>query len=340
MFGDGMGKTRLQSFASLTSLLSILALRVVLKDLTITGSMSSGYGIFFAQHQSNNARHIFERVEIEGVRGNPGYGLYGGGGQWLCTFDKISINNCNIGLYLDGSGNGFQGTIIRDTLVRGNLQENIHLKGGTGRPNPIWLHNVDVELRYTGSSAIRKGIVVENVFGPIVIENPYYENEPGFNDPASLFLEILTSTTNPHVYLNGGRMRGGADNQINCMKINGNAEVFVSDTLFDRFTGEVIDGIGESGKTVELRNTRIRTGKLYGTNYSDTTFPYLRDEGGSVTEIDPEGYFKPIKVSSLPGASANYRGKVVRVEGGAGVKDKFYICEKTSSDGYAWTALT
>jgi len=39
---------------------------------------------------------------------------------------------------------------------------------------------------------------------------------------------------------------------------------------------------------------------------------------------------------TLPTASADYRGKMIRVEGGAGVADKLYICMKTAADTYSW----
>ncbi len=403
IFGDGMGigggnsKSIIRPSGAINAIY-INAKRAMLRDLSIDGTASTLNGIVFSgAGGESGARAIFERVEIRNVRGNPGYGINGAGGQWLCTFDKLFINNCNIGFYLDGTNYGYQGTVIRDSLVQGNIQENIHLKSSTGRPNSIWLQNVDVEQKGSGTSAVRKGIVIEHGWGPIYIENPYYEHDPenpGANDPNSLFLEVLnaSSTSIPHIYVLEGRL-GGSNGGKNCIKIIGNAKLFVTDTLFDRWNEEVIAGIGGANTTVELRNTRIRTGKLYGVNYSDTTFTYLKDESGvryaevnnklgigtdspsgrlhvkgaanekqlivqanstqtsnllevqdsagnALTTIDGVGYLKPLNVASLPTASASYRGKVVRVEGGTGVSDKLYVCEKTSADGYAWRALS
>ena len=45
-------------------------------------------------------------------------------------------------------------------------------------------------------------------------------------------------------------------------------------------------------------------------------------------------------VASLPTASANFRGFMYRVEGGAGAKDILYVCEKNTADAYVWTAIT
>ncbi len=47
----------------------------------------------------------------------------------------------------------------------------------------------------------------------------------------------------------------------------------------------------------------------------------------------------PRVVSSLPAASASRRGCVFRVEGGTGVADRLWICEKNSSDAYAWRQI-
>jgi len=45
------------------------------------------------------------------------------------------------------------------------------------------------------------------------------------------------------------------------------------------------------------------------------------------------------KVTSLPTADATYRGKMIRVEGGAGVADKLYVCMKSASDAYSWVQV-
>jgi len=58
----------------------------------------------------------------------------------------------------------------------------------------------------------------------------------------------------------------------------------------------------------------------------------------------PMGDDKFIKVGkdsdgTLPTADASYRGKMIRVEGGAGVADKLYICMKSASDTYSWVQV-
>jgi len=44
-------------------------------------------------------------------------------------------------------------------------------------------------------------------------------------------------------------------------------------------------------------------------------------------------------VASLPTADASYRGKMIRLEPGAGAKDILYLCKKKADDTYAWLKL-
>jgi len=45
------------------------------------------------------------------------------------------------------------------------------------------------------------------------------------------------------------------------------------------------------------------------------------------------------KVASLPTADSSYRGKMIRVEGGAGVADKLYCCMKKADNSYEWVQV-
>jgi len=67
----------------------------------------------------------------------------------------------------------------------------------------------------------------------------------------------------------------------------------------------------------------------------------LTDKNGSTAlwAVTQAGYLKLGNVSSLPTASASYRGMVIRVEGGAGVADKLYICMKSATDTYSWIQI-
>ena len=43
--------------------------------------------------------------------------------------------------------------------------------------------------------------------------------------------------------------------------------------------------------------------------------------------------------SKLPNPSTDYRGKIIRIEGGSGVSDMLYICKKNAVDNYEWVPI-
>lgn len=73
------------------------------------------------------------------------------------------------------------------------------------------------------------------------------------------------------------------------------------------------------------------------------TSPAGISRGGNVVVAtdgaETDGFLRPGAVGALPTASAQYRGQVVRVEGGAGVADALYICEKNAANAYAWRKI-
>jgi len=70
----------------------------------------------------------------------------------------------------------------------------------------------------------------------------------------------------------------------------------------------------------------------------DEGFSILR--AGNIDFLDDK-FLKIGKDSdgALPAASSTYRGKMIRVEGGAGVADKLYVCMKSASDAYSWAQV-
>lgn len=63
-------------------------------------------------------------------------------------------------------------------------------------------------------------------------------------------------------------------------------------------------------------------------------------QGNAGVLLDGEDlYLKAGYVTSLPTADASYRGKKIRVEGGAGVRDRTYECMKSDSDTYSWVEI-
>ena len=112
-------------------------------------------------------------------------------------------------------------------------------------------------------------------------------------------------------------------------------------------------------KGLYLANLRPRDGIIaYGDNVDFDTGPndnsYIRFRArhsgvGNVEVACLQGAVEPYillthpkigSVASLPTASADFRGFMYRVEGGAGVKDILYVCEKNTADAYVWTAIT
>ncbi|HEV3050773.1 MAG TPA: hypothetical protein VGX50_10705, partial [Longimicrobium sp.] len=55
--------------------------------------------------------------------------------------------------------------------------------------------------------------------------------------------------------------------------------------------------------------------------------------------VESDSYLRPGAVAALPTASAQYRGRIIRVEGASGVADALYICEKNVANAYAWRAI-
>lgn len=80
---------------------------------------------------------------------------------------------------------------------------------------------------------------------------------------------------------------------------------------------------------------------------SDADVNLYRDPDSEALKTDDDIKFEDDKSffvgkdadGSLPTASESYRGKILRVEGGAGVADKLYMCMKKADDTYAWVQV-
>lgn len=75
---------------------------------------------------------------------------------------------------------------------------------------------------------------------------------------------------------------------------------------------------GERGLETDTGLTKMGDGT--------TSWTSLAYEGGNI-------------VTALPTAGVEYRGIVITLDGGAGVADISYICQKDASDTYAWVAI-
>jgi hypothetical protein len=95
------------------------------------------------------------------------------------------------------------------------------------------------------------------------------------------------------------------------------------------------------GKRSTDANDRVQldyqNGRLYFANGTAAPAFYFTNFGS--IGLQTSGYFRVGAVTSLPTASANYRGMVIRVEGAAGVADKTYQCLKTTADTYTWVQI-
>ena len=75
-------------------------------------------------------------------------------------------------------------------------------------------------------------------------------------------------------------------------------------------------------------------------NYADILNQLLdRNTGYAAFNINVLTAKKPLTVTSLPTASAAYRGVVYFVTGASGVADTLNICLKSSSDTYSWVQI-
>ena len=59
----------------------------------------------------------------------------------------------------------------------------------------------------------------------------------------------------------------------------------------------------------------------------------------SADGVETDGCVLPGAVPALPAPAAGHRGKMVRVEGGAGTHDRLFICEKDATGKYVWRQL-
>jgi hypothetical protein len=104
-----------------------------------------------------------------------------------------------------------------------------------------------------------------------------------------------------------------------------------------------------------LRNNNTIYFKLFNSSLANLRDVLQAQAGGLVPDgeprlhinyagniiIQPDNFLQIGKDSdgALPTADASYRGKMIRVEGGAGVPDKLYMCMKSAADTYSWVQV-
>ncbi|KSU83423.1 Pectate lyase superfamily protein [Fictibacillus enclensis] len=88
----------------------------------------------------------------------------------------------------------------------------------------------------------------------------------------------------------------------------------------------------------EVNNTttnRVKIGRIFATSGKSEATAFIPRHGGNM--YGPLGI---AKVTTLPTASAAYRGQMLRVEGGTSVADKIYVCLKSATETYSWVQFS
>lgn len=165
--------------------------------------------------------------------------------------------------------------------------------------------------------------VNRNDYTPSVIERS--DGTVVYNDP-SQYITPIVAGKNVSIGTSGANkvinaiMNLVAGANITVSEPDENGAVTVSVTLPDEYilpqsTSLILGGVKAPTKTIE-------------------ELPVAIDESGFLFTAD-----KVLTGETLPIADETYRGKIFTVLGASGVTDATYICLKTASDTYAWTAI-
>ncbi|MNJ90415.1 Pectate lyase superfamily protein [compost metagenome] len=82
-----------------------------------------------------------------------------------------------------------------------------------------------------------------------------------------------------------------------------------------------------------ITDCRLNVSGAYGPLYD----PY--EIIGNKVLVSAPDHIQPQSLSALPTAAAKYRGKIYRVQGGTGVADALYICQKLANETYNWIQI-
>jgi hypothetical protein len=141
-----------------------------------------------------------------------------------------------------------------------------------------------------------------------------------------------------YIKVEGQNGSGGTYSQIGLITNNTSPtwyfSCYVANCYKLRFTFGTSNNVGAS--------RRIRLYRIFATSISASAGKswFNAVEGGTIYgETFFNTYMQPGKVTSLPTASATYRGKIIRIEGATGVADGLYICLKSSTDTYSWKPI-
>jgi len=106
---------------------------------------------------------------------------------------------------------------------------------------------------------------------------------------------------------------------------------FIDFITFNTITGEL--KLVPAGGSVKLSVLYLDTlGSIYSTPFVTVTTELLMYDDMFIQIAKPSS-------GTLPAPDESYRGKIIRVEGGEGVADKFYMCMKSAADTYSWVQI-
>lgn len=312
-------------------------------SLTHTNAPGSGttqqYGIQF-------------RATADGEDGL-GYGYY------YNQFDNLSFGNCyiDIGPYTtDGGVCPVWSSLFRDIRTTNPYLSSVRLvsDGNAGQPN----NRIErIEVHYPGITPAGPAINTKGCTGLVII-NPNIED--GVNTAISIQGGRATTLISPrferHTFAgaapnlilmeDGNLVANGADVHFEDASIHtGVASIYrLSGSASAQISGLYVEANETGAGYIQAIGgdpaTNVAVINGFTTGAPSVFGEYLPSGFGPDLYVRSSSDGNPPKVDALPGASAAYRGRMFRVEGGAGVADVTSVCQKDAADAYNWVAMT
>ena len=155
--------------------------------------------------------------------------------------------------------------------------------------------------------------------------------------------------------LDGSRAMTGGIKWVNCQLTEGGAGDIITVRNIDNTDYRALKGV-----LMPVGNMYMQNQGRLATDWSTASYFLSQYIGGGVFTDIAEVHNEMIDISragnitflddkflkigkdsdgTLPTPDASYRGKMIRVEGGAGVADKLYMCMKSAADTYSWVQI-